>query len=105
MHVDHTELAELITAMTSIPSPTGEERPLAEWLAARLCDFGIDARSQPLDDHQANAWGRVPGSGGGASLMLYAPIDTLIAGIVEEDVPWAGPTLDAHMRPAAVRWR
>ena len=102
-HVDDTEMAELISTMTSIPSPTGEERPLAEWLAARLRDAGLDARSQALDDQQANAWGRVPGSGGGPSLMLYAPIDTLIAGIAEEDVPWAGPTLDAHMRPAAVR--
>jgi len=38
-------------------------------------------------------------SGGGASLLIYAPIDTHIDGDPEKDLPWVGPTLRADMLP------
>ena len=101
-HVDRDRLRELAVLVTSLPSPTGEERPLAEELAVRLGAAGLDGRVQPLDDRQANAWGRLDGDGGGPSLMLYAPVDTFTVGTEDEDLPWIGPELRPDMRPGAV---
>lgn len=91
--LDRAELCELVTRMVAIPSPTGDERPLATFLAERLARHGLEAATQIIDDRQANAIGRYRGRGGGADLMLYAPIDTHLAGDPAEDLPWAGRTL------------
>ncbi|MGW4910989.1 M20 family metallopeptidase [Streptomyces sp. NPDC004270] len=94
-------LRELITGLVDIPSPTGDEGPLAEHIAATLTAAGCPARLQPLDDRQANAWARLSGDGTGPDLMLYAPIDTLTVGEESEDLPWIGPELRDDMRPRA----
>lgn len=100
--VDDELLRNLVVGMVDIPSPTGEEAPLARWLADRMTELGLDAAFQPIDDLQANARARLAGDGSGASLLLYAPIDTLTVGTDEEDVPGIGPRLRADMRPQAV---
>ncbi|RFS84189.1 deacylase [Actinomadura spongiicola] len=87
--------------VTSIPSPTGREGPLAGWLAEELRASGIDGRVQSIDAEQANAVGRVRGARTGPDLMLYAPIDTLTTGDPAEDVPWIGPRLRPDMLPDA----
>jgi len=97
--IDLDRLRELIVEMTAIPSPTGEERRLAEHLVARMQSVGIEARYQPIDERQGNALGCRRGSGDGASLLLYAPIDTHIAGDEAEDCPWIGPHVREDMRP------
>jgi acetylornithine deacetylase/succinyl-diaminopimelate desuccinylase-like protein len=99
--VDEDVLRRLAADMTGIPSPTGEERELAEFMAERLGRAGLDARYQPIDDRQGNAMGRLEGAGDGPDLLLYAPIDTLTTGLPEEDVPWIGPELRPDMRPEA----
>ncbi|MEJ2869858.1 hypothetical protein WCD74_18970 [Actinomycetospora sp. OC33-EN08] len=96
-----TRLSELVVGMVDIPSPTGEEGPLAAWLAEQLDAAGLAGRVQPLDDRQANAHGRLAGDGTGESLLLYAPIDTFTVGDAAEDVPWIGPELRADMQPRA----
>lgn len=95
-------LRSAAVAVTSIPSPTGREAPLAGWLAGQMRAAGIDAVVQPIDAVQANAAGRVRGSRTGPDLMLYAPIDTLTTGEADEDVPWIGPDLRPDMRPEGV---
>lgn len=99
--IDADRLRELAVGVTSIPSPTGEERPLAEYLAAEVGRSGAEAVVMPLDDRQANAAGRLRGDGSGPDLLLYAPIDTLTVGTADEDVPWIGPELRADMQPVA----
>lgn len=94
-------LRELITGLVDIPSPTGDEAPLATHIAATLTAAGCRAQVQPLDDRQANAWARLSGDGTGPDLMLYAPIDTLTVGEESEDLPWIGPELRDDMRPRA----
>ena len=79
-HVTTARLRELIVGLVNEPSPTGGEGPLAEYIAGTLGAAGITAATQPLDDRQANAWGRLHGDGTGPDLMLYAPIDTLTTG-------------------------
>ncbi|MBC9713231.1 peptidase dimerization domain-containing protein [Streptomyces sp. TRM66268-LWL] len=100
-HVTDERLRELLIGLVGIPSPTGDERPLAEHIAATLASAGLRAACQPIDARQANAWARLEGDRTGPDLMLYAPIDTLTVGEESEDVPWIGPKLREDMRPAA----
>ncbi|MER5528667.1 deacylase [Streptomyces sp. NPDC002677] len=100
-HVTADRLRDLITGLVDIPSPTGDEAPLATHIADTLTAAGCPARVQSLDDRQANAWARLSGDGTGPDLMLYAPIDTLTVGEESEDLPWIGPELRDDMRPRA----
>lgn len=101
--IDAEALATLLADMVSIPSPPGDEADLAGFLATRLHEAGLDAQTQPIRDRQANAVGRLEGTGDGPSLLLYSPIDTAFAGDTSEDVPWLGDTLRADFLPKAVR--
>ncbi|MHA5047122.1 M20 family metallopeptidase [Streptomyces sp. SD15] len=101
-HVTPDRLRELIVGLVDIPSPTGDEAPLARHIAATLSAAGCRAAVQPVDDRQASAWARLSGDGTGPDLMLYAPIDTLTVGEESEDLPWIGPELRDDMRPRAV---
>ncbi len=89
-------------AVTEIPSPTGREAQLAHFLADRLAVAGFAATAQHIDEHQANAVGRLRGTGGGEDLMLYAPIDTLTTGDAAIDVPWIGERLRPDMQPVGL---
>jgi acetylornithine deacetylase/succinyl-diaminopimelate desuccinylase-like protein len=100
--VTHDRLRELVCGLVDIPSPTGEERTLAEWAVTRLQEAGIEARVQLIDETQANAVARIAGNGSGSSLLVYAPIDTLTVGTENEDVPWIGARLRSDMLPSAV---
>lgn len=75
--VSTARLQEIVTALIDIPSPTGDERPAADYLAGTLTAAGVPGHVQPIDARQANAHGRLPGAGHGPDLMLYAPIDTI----------------------------
>lgn len=101
-HISEESLRELIASMVDIPSPTGGERPLAEWVVQRLQRAGMQSRCQPIDDLQANALGRIVGDGTGASLLLYAPLDSLTTGEAALDLPAAGTHLRHDMLPRAV---
>jgi acetylornithine deacetylase/succinyl-diaminopimelate desuccinylase-like protein len=99
--ISEDRLRAAARAVTEIPSPTGREAPLARFLADRLAAAGFAATAQHIDEHQANAVGRLRGSGGGEDLMLYAPIDTLTTGEEAIDVPWIGERLRPDMLPVA----
>src|SRR4051812_31532487 len=86
--IDSVRLAQLDLELTSIPSPTGDEAQIARYLVDHLTTAGIDAEYQTIDSRQANALGRIRGSGEGPELLLFAPTDTMFAGTEEEDVPW-----------------
>jgi acetylornithine deacetylase/succinyl-diaminopimelate desuccinylase-like protein len=96
-------LADLVCSMVDIASPSGEELELATWCCSTLADLGVSAVVQPIDHGQANAYATLPGSGGGRSLLLYAPIDTVGAGNAAEDLPWMGDVMADHLSAGAVR--
>jgi len=102
--IDRDRLVELCRALVDVASPTGDEAPLARVIADLLVACGADGRVQPLDDRQANAWGRLraAGAGGGATLMLYAPIDTMTTGDPRHDLPHVAAELDPHLLPHAL---
>jgi acetylornithine deacetylase/succinyl-diaminopimelate desuccinylase-like protein len=99
--ITRDRLREIVVEMTAIPSPTGQERALAEHLAARGRRLGLEATCQLLDESEANALLRQPGAGDGPDLLLYAPIDTHTSGEEADDLPWVGPELRSDMRPRA----
>jgi acetylornithine deacetylase/succinyl-diaminopimelate desuccinylase-like protein len=88
--VDRDRIARRLQAIVDIPSPTGDELPLARHLAGELEAMGCQAAVQAIDDRQGNAIARLPGSGAGVDLLLYAPTDTAFSGNVDEDAPWLG---------------
>lgn len=96
--IDVERMRQLNREITAIHSPTGRERAASEYMAQWLAAAGIESWIQPMGELSANAVGRIRGSGGGPSLLLYAPIDTHLEGN-EEDLPWVGPALRADMVP------
>jgi acetylornithine deacetylase/succinyl-diaminopimelate desuccinylase-like protein len=99
-HLDRDRLRDLAVDVVSIPSPTGDELGVARYAAGVLAATGAAGRVQHLDDRQANAVGRLRGTGEGPSLLLYAPVDTLTTG-TDADLGVVGPVLRDDMRPAA----
>jgi acetylornithine deacetylase/succinyl-diaminopimelate desuccinylase-like protein len=96
--IDPAALGQLDAELVSIPSPTGEERRVNELIVNHLRVAGLEATYQAIDEEQGNAIGRIRGSGAGADLLLYAPIDTAFTGNPEEDLPWLGPDIRADLQ-------
>lgn len=100
-HVTRERLLEAVCGLVEIPTPTGAERPAAEWIADRLDVAGLEAAVQVIDDAQANAVAVLPGTDDGPSVLLYAPLDTFTTGDPAHDLPWAGPRMRPDMLPSA----
>lgn len=91
-HLDPERLCKLLVDIVNIPSPTGDERALIEFMHSHLReDVGLDAALMPISERTGNVHATIPGSGSGASLLLYCPVDTHID--VSRDIPWIGPNL------------
>ncbi len=99
--INQKRLQSLIFDLTGIHSPTGAERAASEFLVDYLRGVGIDAEYQPINERTGNCIGRIKGSGGGPTLMLYAPIDTHLDVVPDKDLPWAGRELRDDMKPVA----
>lgn len=98
--LDAGRLKRFLFDLTDIHSPTGATRKAAEFVAGRMKDMGLQANLDPMTDISSNVLGERRGSGDGATLLLYAPIDTHLEGD-ETDYPWAGPEQFADLRPRA----
>ena len=96
--IDVEQLYRINRELTAIHSPTGRERAASEYMTRTLAGAGLEAWYQPMGELSGNAVGRIRGSGGGPSLLLYAPIDTHLEGDAA-DMPWVGPVLRADMIP------
>jgi acetylornithine deacetylase/succinyl-diaminopimelate desuccinylase-like protein len=99
--VQRDHLLEAVCGLVDIPSPTGAERPAAEWVVDHLSGAGLVGTLQVIDDEQANAVGVLPGRADGESILLYAPLDTYTTGDPSLDVPYAGPRMREDMLPRA----
>ncbi len=83
-------LGDLCLAMTSIASPTGEERELADYLANRLADAGLDTHVVPFAERGASVVARLGDGREGPNVWVYAPLDSAFAGNAAEDRPFLG---------------
>ena len=62
--------------MINIPSPTGEELQMAQYMQSALQKIGLDVTWQEVEEGRANVVGRWKGSGGGKNLMFNGHMDT-----------------------------
>ncbi len=74
--VREDEIVSMATDVINIPSPTGEELPMAQYMQAALQKIGLDVTWQEVEDERANVVGRWKGAGGGKNLMFNGHMDT-----------------------------
>lgn len=74
--IDPKRLQNLLFDLTNIHSPTGAAGAASQFMARHLESVGLSARYQPMSATSGNVLAERRGSGGGASVLLYAPIDT-----------------------------
>jgi len=67
----------------NIPSPTGEELQMAEYMRDVLKRLGLNVTWQEVEEGRANVVGRWTGSGGGKNLMFNGHMDTSNTGCEE----------------------
>jgi len=79
-HIDRDELAQLGCDLTSIPSPTGQEKAIAEFILRWFVSNGLKAVRQDVEVDRPNAVGIVKGDGTGLSLSFNGHMDTSFTG-------------------------
>jgi acetylornithine deacetylase/succinyl-diaminopimelate desuccinylase-like protein len=82
--IDRDELAQLGCDLTSIPSPTGREKAIAEFILNWFEAHGIKRVRQDVEVDRPNAVGIVKGDGTGLSLGFNGHMDTSFTGTAED---------------------
>jgi acetylornithine deacetylase/succinyl-diaminopimelate desuccinylase-like protein len=82
--IDRDELAQLGCDLTSIPSPTGREKAIADFILNWFEVSGIKAVRQDVEVDRPNAVGIVKGDGTGLSLGFNGHMDTSFTGTAED---------------------
>jgi acetylornithine deacetylase/succinyl-diaminopimelate desuccinylase-like protein len=82
--ITREECAELTKQLCDIPSPTGSEREIGEFILDWYKSNGIKAIRQEIDPNRVNAVGFIGGRGKGTSLQINGHMDTSFTG-TEED--------------------
>jgi len=101
--VDTEEVVNLLRELIDIPSVTGREQPIAEFLVNYMRELGLDAHLQEVEPGRANAIALLQGSGDGPALVFNGHLDTGTSGRREDD--YAG--MDSGQRPTQTSsgWR
>ena len=74
--VREEEIVAMACDVINIPSPTGEELQMAEYMQTALGQLGLHVTWQEVEEGRANVVGRWTGSGGGKNLMFNGHMDT-----------------------------
>ena len=82
--IDRNELAQLGCDLTSIPSPTGQEKAIAEFILDWFSANGLKAVRQDVEPDRPNAVGILKGDGTGLSLGFNGHTDTSYTGTRED---------------------
>jgi acetylornithine deacetylase/succinyl-diaminopimelate desuccinylase-like protein len=82
--ITREECAELTKHLCDIPSPTGAEREIGEFILDWYARHGIKPIRQEIDPNRINAVGIIEGKGRGTSLQINGHMDTSFTG-TEED--------------------
>ena len=82
--IDRNELAQLTKELVDIPSPTGSERAIGEFILAWFSRHGIKSVRQEISPERINAVGIIQGNANGVSLSINGHMDTSYTG-TEED--------------------
>src|SRR3954464_9059003 len=79
-HIDRAELARLACDLVDIPSPTGQERAVADYILDWYARNGLKPVRQEVEVDRPNAVGILKGQGDGISLMFNGHMDTSFTG-------------------------
>ncbi len=82
--IDRDELAQLGCDLTSIPSPTGEEKAIAEFILNWFETNGLKTVRQEVEIERPNAVGILKGDGSGLSLGFNGHTDTSFTGTAQD---------------------
>ena len=95
--LDKEKLKSLLFRLTDIHSPTGSTQAACSMLVDHVRDtLSVDARLLSMAGESAAGYARLKGAGGGANLLLYAPIDTHLEGN-DSDLPWVGQNITSDL--------
>ena len=94
--VDTRELVSLLQQMVRIRSYSagGEEGTIARFMRDYLAKLGLEVELQEVQSDRFNCVSRMPGTGGGTSLMLNGHLDTNPAGEGWTKDPFGGDVDD-----------
>jgi acetylornithine deacetylase/succinyl-diaminopimelate desuccinylase-like protein len=99
--VDEQAACQLAMDLAAIPSPTGEEAAIGEFILDWYVQHGLEPVRQEPEDGRLNAVGILRGWGGGPSLMFNGHMDTGtpmrhedIVGVVPKPVPVIQPRIE-----------
>ncbi len=79
-HVLEEDIVSMCCDLINIPSPTGAELNLAEYMRAAFQRLGLTVTWQQVEDARANVIGRLEGAGSGPCLMFNGHMDTSNSG-------------------------
>lgn len=96
--IDESEACQLALDLCAVPSPTGEEGPVAELMLDWLSRQGLRTVRQEVEDGRLNAVGILGGTGRGSSLMFNGHLDTGTP-MRHEDIVGVVPKPAALMTP------
>ena len=74
--VNEEEIVAMCRDVINIPSPTGEEFQMAQYMQSALQQLGLNVTWQEVEEGRANVVGRWVGIGGGKNLMFNGHMDT-----------------------------
>src|SRR5437868_5124894 len=74
--VREDEIVAMACDVINIPSPTGEELQMAQYMEGALRGLGLAVTWQEVEEGRANVVARWTGSGGGKNLMFNGHMDT-----------------------------
>ena len=74
--VKEDEIVAMARDVINIPSPTGEELQMAQYMQNALQGIGLQVTWQEVEEGRANVVGRWTGTGGGKNLMFNGHMDT-----------------------------
>jgi acetylornithine deacetylase len=75
-HIDERALVEMCCDVVNIPSPTGSELEMANYMRTAFGHMGLEVTWQEVEEGRANVVGRLNGSGNGRCLMFNGHMDT-----------------------------
>src|SRR2546425_9854458 len=73
-------LVSMACDVINIPSPTGEELQMAQYMRAALQQLGLNVTWQEIEEGRANVVARWSGSSSGKNLMFNGHMDTSNSG-------------------------
>lgn len=82
--VDRAALVTLACDIVSIPSPTGSEKGVSQYIYEWLRREGLEAIHQEVEHDRYNVVGILPGQGDGLALMYNGHMDTALSGGPED---------------------